>query len=180
MQDVFNAVAVRLQNAWFQAREEERGQGLVEYALIIAIVLARRDRRADVPEGQHCRPLQQGREQHQRRLGRLSRRRGLSGCATPRRLRSPVRLSSASTSLRLSTSGRRCRLGFAMIWTHRNRCVSGQTIFLTGRRDSMSSSFRSLVDRLRRPGRRLAGESGQGLVEYALIIAIVSLERSRA
>ncbi|RDI74037.1 Flp pilus assembly protein pilin Flp [Gaiella occulta] len=38
MQDVLNAVAVRLQNAWFQVREEERGQGLVEYALIIAIV----------------------------------------------------------------------------------------------------------------------------------------------
>ena len=33
-----NAVAVRLHNTWFRAREEERGQGLVEYALIIAIV----------------------------------------------------------------------------------------------------------------------------------------------
>lgn len=40
----------------------------------------------------------------------------------------------------------------------------------------MSSSFRSLVGRLRSPLRRLrASESGQGLVEYALIIAIVSL-----
>ena len=40
----------------------------------------------------------------------------------------------------------------------------------------MSSSFRSLVGQLRRPVRRLrAGESGQGLVEYALIIAVVSL-----
>ncbi len=38
MLDAINAVAVRLQNAWFQVREEERGQGLVEYALIIAIV----------------------------------------------------------------------------------------------------------------------------------------------
>ena len=38
MVDTMNAVAVRLQNAWFQVREEERGQGLVEYALIIAIV----------------------------------------------------------------------------------------------------------------------------------------------
>jgi Flp pilus assembly pilin Flp len=38
MQDVLSAVAVRLQNAWFQVREGERGQGLVEYALIIAIV----------------------------------------------------------------------------------------------------------------------------------------------
>ena len=32
------AVAVRLQNAWFRVRDEESGQGLVEYALIIAIV----------------------------------------------------------------------------------------------------------------------------------------------
>jgi len=29
---------VRLQNAWFRVRDEESGQGLVEYALIIAIV----------------------------------------------------------------------------------------------------------------------------------------------
>jgi pilus assembly protein Flp/PilA len=36
--DAFTAVAVRLQNAWFRARDEESGQGLVEYALIIAIV----------------------------------------------------------------------------------------------------------------------------------------------
>jgi pilus assembly protein Flp/PilA len=36
--DAFTAVAVRLQNAWFRAREDESGQGLVEYALIIAIV----------------------------------------------------------------------------------------------------------------------------------------------
>ena len=38
MQDVLNAVAVRLQNTWFRARDEESAQGLVEYALIIAIV----------------------------------------------------------------------------------------------------------------------------------------------
>ena len=38
MFDAFNAVAVRLQNVWFRARDEESGQGLVEYALIIAIV----------------------------------------------------------------------------------------------------------------------------------------------
>ena len=31
-------LAVRMQNAWFRARNEESGQGLVEYALIIAIV----------------------------------------------------------------------------------------------------------------------------------------------
>jgi len=36
--DVLNTVAVRLQNAWFRARDEESGQGLVEYALIIALV----------------------------------------------------------------------------------------------------------------------------------------------
>jgi pilus assembly protein Flp/PilA len=36
--DVLTAVAVRLQNVWFRARDEESGQGLVEYALIIAIV----------------------------------------------------------------------------------------------------------------------------------------------
>ena len=38
MIDTLNAVAVRLQNVWFRARDEESGQGLVEYALIIAIV----------------------------------------------------------------------------------------------------------------------------------------------
>ena len=32
------AVVVRAQNVWFRAREDEHGQGLVEYALIIAIV----------------------------------------------------------------------------------------------------------------------------------------------
>ena len=36
--DAITAVAVRLQNAWFRARDEESGQGLVEYALIIALV----------------------------------------------------------------------------------------------------------------------------------------------
>jgi len=36
--DALLAVAVRLQNVWFRARDEESGQGLVEYALIIAIV----------------------------------------------------------------------------------------------------------------------------------------------
>jgi pilus assembly protein Flp/PilA len=35
---VTTAVAVRAQNAWFRVRDEESGQGLVEYALIIAIV----------------------------------------------------------------------------------------------------------------------------------------------
>ena len=33
-----NMVAVRAQNAWFAARDEESGQTLVEYALIIALV----------------------------------------------------------------------------------------------------------------------------------------------
>ena len=32
------AVAVRLQRVWHRARADEHGQGLVEYALIIAIV----------------------------------------------------------------------------------------------------------------------------------------------
>jgi len=36
--DALTAVVVRLQNVWFRARDEESGQGLVEYALIIAIV----------------------------------------------------------------------------------------------------------------------------------------------
>ena len=38
MFDAFNAVVVRAQNVWFRARDEESGQTLVEYALIIAIV----------------------------------------------------------------------------------------------------------------------------------------------
>jgi pilus assembly protein Flp/PilA len=35
---ITTAAVVRLQNAWFRARDDESGQGLVEYALIIAIV----------------------------------------------------------------------------------------------------------------------------------------------
>ena len=38
MVDLINTVAVRLQNTWFRARDEESGQTLVEYGLIIAIV----------------------------------------------------------------------------------------------------------------------------------------------
>ena len=38
MVDAMNALVVRVQNAWFRARDEESGQTLVEYALIIAIV----------------------------------------------------------------------------------------------------------------------------------------------
>jgi pilus assembly protein Flp/PilA len=34
----FTAVIVRAQNAWFAARDEETGQTLVEYALIIALI----------------------------------------------------------------------------------------------------------------------------------------------
>jgi Flp pilus assembly pilin Flp len=36
--ETINAVVVRLQNAWFAARERESGQTLVEYSLIIALV----------------------------------------------------------------------------------------------------------------------------------------------
>ena len=36
--DALTAVAVRLQNVWFRARDEESGQGLVEYALIIVLI----------------------------------------------------------------------------------------------------------------------------------------------
>ncbi len=35
---VFTAIVVRAQNAYFSAREGEQGQTLVEYALIIALV----------------------------------------------------------------------------------------------------------------------------------------------
>jgi Flp pilus assembly pilin Flp len=38
MVDAINAVVVQAQNLWFRARDEESGQTLVEYALIIAIV----------------------------------------------------------------------------------------------------------------------------------------------
>ena len=38
MVDAMNALVVRAQNAWYQLREGEDGQTLVEYALIIAIV----------------------------------------------------------------------------------------------------------------------------------------------
>ena len=35
---VFNMVIARAQNAWFSARDEESGQTLVEYALIISLI----------------------------------------------------------------------------------------------------------------------------------------------
>ncbi len=35
---VIDMIVVRFQNAWFAARDEESGQTLVEYALIIALV----------------------------------------------------------------------------------------------------------------------------------------------
>ena len=38
MVEVLNSVAVRMQNAWFRARDEESGQTLVEYGLIIALI----------------------------------------------------------------------------------------------------------------------------------------------
>jgi pilus assembly protein Flp/PilA len=38
MTNLITRVAVRGQNAWFQLREGEEGQGLVEYALIIVVV----------------------------------------------------------------------------------------------------------------------------------------------
>ena len=38
MTDIIIGAVVRAQNTWARFRDEERGQGLVEYALIIAIV----------------------------------------------------------------------------------------------------------------------------------------------
>lgn len=35
---IADALAVRMQNAWFAARDDESGQTLVEYALIIAVI----------------------------------------------------------------------------------------------------------------------------------------------
>ena len=35
---MLDATSVRIRNAWFAAREEESGQTLTEYALIIALV----------------------------------------------------------------------------------------------------------------------------------------------
>ncbi len=35
---IFNSIAVRMQNAWFRMRDEESGQTLVEYGLIIALI----------------------------------------------------------------------------------------------------------------------------------------------
>ena len=35
---ILNMLVVRSQNAWFAVRDEESGQTLVEYALIIALV----------------------------------------------------------------------------------------------------------------------------------------------
>jgi len=36
--NIADMIVVRAQNAWFAARDEESGQTLVEYALIIALV----------------------------------------------------------------------------------------------------------------------------------------------
>ena len=38
MEEIATLLAVRAQNAWFAARNDESGQTLVEYALIIALV----------------------------------------------------------------------------------------------------------------------------------------------
>ena len=38
MIDLINAAVVRVQNTWFRARDEESGQTLGEYGLIIAII----------------------------------------------------------------------------------------------------------------------------------------------
>ena len=38
MQDLLIAAVVRVQNSWFRVRDEESAQGLVEYALIVAVV----------------------------------------------------------------------------------------------------------------------------------------------
>ena len=38
MMDVILGSVVRAQNAWMRLRDEDEGQGLVEYALIIAVV----------------------------------------------------------------------------------------------------------------------------------------------
>lgn len=38
LQDHLISVAVRLHNGWFRIRDEDSGQGLVEYALIVAVV----------------------------------------------------------------------------------------------------------------------------------------------
>ena len=38
MTDIIIKAAVRVQNTWIRFRDEDRGQGLVEYALIIAVV----------------------------------------------------------------------------------------------------------------------------------------------
>ena len=38
LSDRTRRLAVVIQNGWFRARDEESGQGLVEYALIIALV----------------------------------------------------------------------------------------------------------------------------------------------
>ena len=35
---IFNMFVARAQNAWFSARDEESGQTLVEYALIISLI----------------------------------------------------------------------------------------------------------------------------------------------
>jgi len=35
---IFDSIIVRAQNAWFSLRDEESGQTLVEYALIIAVI----------------------------------------------------------------------------------------------------------------------------------------------
>ena len=38
MQQLVTMLVIRAQNAWFAARDEETGQTLVEYALIIALI----------------------------------------------------------------------------------------------------------------------------------------------
>ena len=35
---VLDVISVRIQNAWFSVRDEESGQALVEYALIVSLI----------------------------------------------------------------------------------------------------------------------------------------------
>jgi len=35
---LIDVIAARIQNAWFAARDEESGQALVEYALIVSLI----------------------------------------------------------------------------------------------------------------------------------------------
>ena len=82
MSHVISAVSARVHNAFYNAREKEEGQTLVEYALIIALVSLAAIAALGFLSGQHPERVLEGRQRAQQRL-RLGPGRRLHAVARP-------------------------------------------------------------------------------------------------